>query len=64
MFLVTSSIIKVKKLETLMSSKQDHDEKFESKVQFSLQKILQNFSHSPSHRIFGRMHEALNINKK
>jgi hypothetical protein len=33
-------------------------------AQFSLQKILQNFSHSPSHLIFRRMHEALNINKK
>jgi hypothetical protein len=28
------------------------------------QKILQNFSDSPSHRIFGHMHEALNIDKK
>jgi hypothetical protein len=35
-----------------------------AQAQFSLQKILQNFSHSPSHRIFGRMPEALNINKK
>jgi hypothetical protein len=31
---------------------------------FSFQKILQNFSDSPSHRIFGHMHEALNIDKK
>jgi hypothetical protein len=31
---------------------------------FSLQKNLQNFSGSPSHRIFGHMHEALNIDKK
>jgi hypothetical protein len=31
---------------------------------FSSQKILQNFSDSPSHRIFGHMHEALNIDKK
>jgi hypothetical protein len=30
---------------------------------FSSQKILQNFSDSPSHRIFGHMHEALNIDK-
>jgi hypothetical protein len=28
------------------------------------QKILQNFSDSPSHRIFRHMHEALNIDKK
>jgi hypothetical protein len=31
---------------------------------FSSQKILQNFSDSPSHRIFGHMHETLNIDKK
>jgi hypothetical protein len=31
---------------------------------FSSQKILQNFSDSPSHRIFEYMHEALNIDKK
>jgi len=33
---------------------------------FTFQKILQNFSDSPSHRIFRGMHEALNIdeNKK
>jgi hypothetical protein len=31
---------------------------------FSLQKNLQNFSDYPSHRIFGHMHETLNINKK
>jgi hypothetical protein len=31
---------------------------------FSSQKILQNFSDSPSHRIFGHMYEALNIDKK
>jgi hypothetical protein len=37
---------------------------FATKAQFSSPRILQNFSHSPSHRIFGRMHEALNINKK
>ena len=35
-----------------------------SQVQFRSPKILQNFSYSPSHRIFGHMHEALNINKK
>jgi hypothetical protein len=35
-----------------------------SEAQFSSQKILQNFSDSPSHRIFGHMHEALNIDKK
>jgi hypothetical protein len=34
------------------------------KVMFSSQKILQNFSDFPSHRIFGHMHEALNIDKK
>jgi glutamate formiminotransferase len=38
--------------------------KFGTKAQFSSPRILQNFSHSPSYRIFGRMHEALNINKK
>jgi hypothetical protein len=31
---------------------------------FSLQKILQNFSDFPSHRIFRHIHEALNIDKK
>jgi hypothetical protein len=31
---------------------------------FSSQKILQNFSDFPSHRIFGHMHEALSIDKK
>jgi hypothetical protein len=30
---------------------------------FSFQKILQNFSDSPSHQIFRRMHEVLNIDK-
>jgi len=37
-----------------------------AKALFSSQKILQNFSDSPSHRIFRRMHEVLNIdeNKK
>jgi hypothetical protein len=30
---------------------------------FSSQKILQNVSHSPSHRIFRRMHEVLNIDE-
>jgi hypothetical protein len=35
-----------------------------TKARFSLQKILQNFSDSPSHRIFKNMHEALNIDKK
>jgi len=30
---------------------------------FSSPKILQNFSDSPSHRIFRRMHEVLNINE-
>jgi hypothetical protein len=34
------------------------------KGRFSSQKILQNFSDSPSHRIFRHMHEALNIDKK
>jgi hypothetical protein len=35
-----------------------------NEARFSLQKILQNFSDSPSHRIFVHMHEALNIDKK
>jgi hypothetical protein len=35
----------------------------DTKAMFSFQKILQNFSDSPSHRIFGHMHEALNIDK-
>jgi hypothetical protein len=35
-----------------------------TKAQFSSQKILQNFLDSPSHRIFGHMHEALNIDTK
>jgi hypothetical protein len=35
-----------------------------TKALFSSQKILQNFSDSPSHRIFGHMHETLNIDKK
>ena len=34
-----------------------------SKVLFSSQKILQNFSDSPSHRIFRGMHEVLNIDE-
>ena len=33
------------------------------KALFSSQKILQNISYSPSHRIFRRMHEVLNIDK-
>jgi len=33
------------------------------KALFSSPKILQNFSDSPSHRIFRRMHEVLNIDK-
>jgi len=33
------------------------------KALFSFQKILQNFLHSPSHRIFRHMHEVLNIDK-
>jgi hypothetical protein len=37
---------------------------FFDKALFSFQKILQNFSDSPSHRIFGHMHEVLNIDKK
>jgi hypothetical protein len=35
-----------------------------TKTLFSSQKILQNFSDSPSHRIFRHMHEVLNIDKK
>jgi len=34
-----------------------------TKALFSSQKILQNFSDSPSHRIFRRMHEVLNIDE-
>jgi hypothetical protein len=34
-----------------------------SEALFSSQKILQNFSDSPSHRIFRHMHEVLNIDK-
>jgi len=30
---------------------------------FTSQKVLQNFSDSPSHRIFRRMHGVLNIDK-
>jgi hypothetical protein len=30
---------------------------------FSSQKILQNFSDSPSHQIFRRIHEVLNIDE-
>ena len=30
---------------------------------FSSRKVLQNFSDSPSHRIFRRMHGVLNINE-
>jgi hypothetical protein len=33
------------------------------KALFSSSKILQNFSDSPSHRIFRRMHGVLNIDK-
>jgi hypothetical protein len=35
-----------------------------SQALFRSKKNLQNFSDSPSHRIFGHMHEALNIDKK
>jgi len=34
-----------------------------TKALFSFQKILQNFSDSPSHRIFRRMHGVLNIDE-
>jgi len=34
-----------------------------AKALFSSQKILQNFSDSPLHRIFRHMHEVLNIDK-
>ena len=34
-----------------------------TKALFSSPKILQNFSDSPSHQIFRRMREVLNINK-
>ena len=34
-----------------------------SKALFSFRKILQNFSDSPSHQIFRRMHKVLNIDK-
>jgi len=36
---------------------------FHSWALFSSQKILQNFSHFPSHRIFKRMHRVLNIDE-
>jgi len=36
---------------------------FSSRALFTFQKILQNFSHSPSHRIFRRMHGVLNIDE-
>jgi len=36
---------------------------FLNKALFSSQKILQIFSDSPSHRIFRRMHEVLNMDK-
>jgi len=36
---------------------------FGTKALFSSQKILQNFSDSPSHRIFRRMHGVLNIDE-
>jgi hypothetical protein len=39
------------------------NEIFKPKALFSSQKILQNLSHSSSHRIFRRMHEVLNIDK-
>jgi len=35
-----------------------------AKALFSSQKILQNFSDSPSHRIFRHMHGVLNIDEK
>ena len=34
-----------------------------TKALFSFQKILQNFSDSPSHRIFRHMHGVLNIDE-
>jgi len=37
--------------------------KYFGKALFSFQKNLQNFSDSPSHRIFRRMHGVLNIDK-
>ena len=37
--------------------------KFWAKSLFTSQKILQNFSDSPSHRIFRHIHEVLNIDK-
>ena len=36
---------------------------YTTKALFSSQKILQNFSHSPSHQILRHMHEVLNIDK-
>ena len=38
-------------------------QKIFAKALFSSQKILQNFSDSPSHRIFRRMHGVLNIDE-
>jgi len=46
-----------KKLQNLLGTKRG------LKALFSYSKILQNFSDSPSHRIFRRMHEVLNIDK-
>ena len=37
--------------------------KFTSRALFSSQNILQNFSDYPSHQIFRRMHEVLNIDE-
>jgi hypothetical protein len=36
----------------------------ESEAVFSSFKIPKNLQDSPSHQIFGRMHEALNVGKK
>jgi hypothetical protein len=35
-----------------------------NEMKLSCKKFCNIFQHSPSHRIFGRMHEVLNIDKK
>jgi hypothetical protein len=42
----------------------DLENTIHNRALFSSQKILQNFSDFPSHRIFRHIHEALTIDKK
>jgi hypothetical protein len=44
-------------------SRDIEQEKRDIEALFTSHKILQNFSDFPSHRIFRRMHEVLNIDK-